>query len=292
MSKDFYIMIRGWMDDDVFEDEPYTEREAFLYMIEKAAWKDRPFRVAGKIMKLKRGQLTASLRYLAQAWRWDKNRVSRFLAIMVDADRVELENGTGQNVITICNYCKYQDVNRESGTDVGQQQGQRRDRGGTEAGQRRDKTNQYNQYNQLITRENVFLEKCLKTAEINLMRNPNQKITEQCEEFAEKWETQGMIFEDHIEPVIRETVNRCQAIGKPVPATLKYYAKPINEKFSKARSEENQDGELIKWRNRVRYWKKSNQWDHNNHGPLPNRPDTRVPVAVLDEFEVTSGYSQ
>jgi len=147
MSKDFYLMVRGWMDDDIFLPQPYTEREAFLYLIENASWKDRPFRIGTNVINLKRGQLTASLRYLAEAWKWNKNKVDRFLDLMTKADRVMVKSGTVQNIITICNYSKYQDVDYDFGTDVGHKW----DTNGTDAGQTRDKTNQDNQDNQDIT---------------------------------------------------------------------------------------------------------------------------------------------
>ena len=148
MSKNFYIMQRGWMNNEAFSDEPYTEREAFMYLVENAAWKARVYRVGSKAFKLKRGQLTASLRYLGEAWKWNKNKVARFLDILAFGDMIGTEVRTGQTIITICNYNKYQDVGQFSGTDLGQEPGQSRDTGGTAAGQWRDKTNQDNQYNQ------------------------------------------------------------------------------------------------------------------------------------------------
>jgi hypothetical protein len=155
MSKDFYIMVRGWMDDDIFSPQPYTEREAFLYLIENASWKDRPFRIGKSVINLKRGQLTASLRYLAEAWKWNKNKVDRFLDLMAKVDRVKVKSGTPQNIITICNYSKYQDVNYDFGTDVGRKWDNR----GTTVGQPRDKTNKDNQDNKGITTKKQALKK-------------------------------------------------------------------------------------------------------------------------------------
>jgi len=144
MSKDFYIMVRGWMDDDVFSSEPYTEREAFLYLVEKAAWKNRRYRSGNKIIQLKRGQFTGSLRYIAEAWQWNKDRVAAYLKILVNADMIQTETQTGQTVVTICKYSKYQDVHSKLQT-AGRQ---RADSGQTAGRQRADKNNQDNQYNQ------------------------------------------------------------------------------------------------------------------------------------------------
>ena len=152
MSKDFYIMVRGWMDDDVFSNEPYTEREAFLYLIEKSAWKIRRYRSGNKVVQLKRGQFTGSLRYIAKAWQWKKDKVASFLKILVSADMIKTEQQTRQTVITICNYSKFQDIHNKVQTDTRQilDSGQTADR------QRTDKNNQDNQDNQDIKDNNDF----------------------------------------------------------------------------------------------------------------------------------------
>ena len=64
----FYKMKRGWMNDPVFYDEPYTRREAFLMLIEDASYRDRTTFISGHSVALKRGQLLASERTLMEKW--------------------------------------------------------------------------------------------------------------------------------------------------------------------------------------------------------------------------------
>ncbi len=38
-SKGWYALERGWMNSGVFKNEKFTEREAWVFLIEHAAWK-------------------------------------------------------------------------------------------------------------------------------------------------------------------------------------------------------------------------------------------------------------
>jgi hypothetical protein len=133
-----YWMARGWMDHPVFRGERYTRAQAWLWLIENATWKPHKVLVDGKIITLKRGQLSFSIRYLATAWDWRKSRVDRFLKNLVAETMVDTRcsktgtaSGTAQNVITICNYDKYQRRSSTSGTGIGTMLGQQRDSSGT-----------------------------------------------------------------------------------------------------------------------------------------------------------------
>ncbi|MBX2989478.1 MAG: hypothetical protein KF802_16435 [Bdellovibrionaceae bacterium] len=59
---------------------------------------------------LERGQLTHSLRFLAEKWGWEKDAVARFLRQLKTETMIETQTATGQSVITICNYNQYQKV--------------------------------------------------------------------------------------------------------------------------------------------------------------------------------------
>ena len=115
----FYRMARGWMDHTIFRNEPFTEREAWQWMIEHAAFAPHPHRVCKSVVPLERGQLAVSTRYLAQPWQWSKSRVARFLKKLKSRTMIGTEDGTGYTLITICNYNKYQSVQSDGGTANG-----------------------------------------------------------------------------------------------------------------------------------------------------------------------------
>lgn len=126
MSAGFYLMHRGWMDNDVLSvgEEPFDRRSAWAWMIERAAWRDTE---GDDGVALQRGELIGHGRKLARAWRWEEPRVRRFLASLqrcgmvslrtvivpgkADAEGNALPNAGADArrvVITLCNYSQYQ----------------------------------------------------------------------------------------------------------------------------------------------------------------------------------------
>lgn len=129
----YYLMHRGWRDNPVFAPEPYTEREAWEWLIEHAAFAERQERVGRQMVQLQRGQVAVSVRKLADAWQWSKSRVQRYLAKLACAGMtgtLEVLDGT---VITLCNYETYQNLSLpragSGGTPPGHREGQRSGRG-------------------------------------------------------------------------------------------------------------------------------------------------------------------
>ena len=117
----FYKMHRGWMENPalVGAREQYCRRAAWAWMIEQAVWKPRALNISGKTIHLERGQFSFSLRYLAAAWGWSVASVRRFIERLETDTMIGTSTGTGQLVITICNYDKYQSDADASGTDGG-----------------------------------------------------------------------------------------------------------------------------------------------------------------------------
>ena len=128
---------RSIWTDAAFKAEPFTEREAFIWLIMDASYKPREKRAGNVTVKLQRGQLISSVRFMAEAWNWSKSRVDRYLDRLEKRDMIGTDTGTGVNVITICKYEEYQNAPKSSGTA----ELKKRDSSGTAAGQQRDKPN-------------------------------------------------------------------------------------------------------------------------------------------------------
>jgi hypothetical protein len=131
---------RNVLDHEIFPDVAYSEKEAWIWLIAEAAWKKRTRRVGEYTAKLDRGQLLASVRFLAEKWKWSKSKVERFLNKLKTETMIETRTETGITIITVCNYAKYQRVSLPDETDANEISGQSRDRCGTVAGQSRDNT--------------------------------------------------------------------------------------------------------------------------------------------------------
>lgn len=135
-------MHRGWQDADVFGSAEYSERDAWVWLIESACWQPKGTRIKGETIALSRGQMSFSVRFLAVKWGWSKSRVDRFLKRLTAENMILTCSkigttaghaaGQGQSIITICNYDIYQAPDKPARDSTQSQTG-------TTAGQQRDK---------------------------------------------------------------------------------------------------------------------------------------------------------
>lgn len=99
---------REFLDHPAFATEAYTEREAWLWLIMEARWKAGQKRVGRKVFDVDRGQLVASMDFMAKAWKWSKARVFRFLKRLEKLEMICSKSETDATLVTICNYDKFQ----------------------------------------------------------------------------------------------------------------------------------------------------------------------------------------
>lgn len=116
---------RGWRDHEVLKGE-FDRGSAWLWLVEHAAWRSKRILIKGEMITLNRGELSYSVRFLADKWGWSKSRVDRFLANLRAESMIAMRSktgtfgeppsgttpqqiaGQGQSIITILNYDKYQ----------------------------------------------------------------------------------------------------------------------------------------------------------------------------------------
>lgn len=120
------------MENPVLAAGPFDRRAAWCWLIEEAVWRPTRINIGGKTVSINRGQLSHSIRYMADAWGWSKSAVDRFLSRLQTETMIATGTETGQLVITICKYEEYQATDEGAETDSGTPTG-------TGAGQERDK---------------------------------------------------------------------------------------------------------------------------------------------------------
>ena len=125
-----FAVDRGVFDHPLFnENRQFSRMEAWVWLLSEAAWKPTKRQVSGKIITIDRGQLSHSVRFMADAWGWSKSAVDRFLTRLKTETMIGTDSGTGVLVVTICKYNEYQKVSLPkrdknepaSGTAAGQQ---------------------------------------------------------------------------------------------------------------------------------------------------------------------------
>lgn len=91
------------------EKRAFSKFEAWIDLLQSARFEDNRQLVGNKFIEVRRGQLLASLRYLSERWQWSTKKIGSFLELLVEDGMIlkEIPKDTGQTVITICKYEKY-----------------------------------------------------------------------------------------------------------------------------------------------------------------------------------------
>src|SRR5437764_8385173 len=118
-ARGVFAVARGTLDHPFFKDERFTEREAWLWLIEQAVWQPLRVRVHHKVYDLKRGQLVHAVRFLADRWKWSKSKVERFLDRLKAEGMIETLADRNATIITISKYDDYQFGRETTGTQTG-----------------------------------------------------------------------------------------------------------------------------------------------------------------------------
>ncbi|CAO4136705.1 hypothetical protein OFEAOIEE_LOCUS4464 [Methylorubrum extorquens] len=105
-----FAVDRGLWSDPDFADEPFSEREAFLWLLSEAAWRPTSVRIGHHRVELDRGQCAFSTRFMAEKWKWSEARVRRYLARLISAEIICTRADKIATHVAIRNYDKFQRV--------------------------------------------------------------------------------------------------------------------------------------------------------------------------------------
>ena len=114
--------------------ETFSRGQAFIDLLLMAAYADHTVMSQGKKIYLQRGSMVTSMRYLADRWRWSKDKTMHFLNDLEADGTIKKVSDTKRTVLTIVNYEKYQGVGSSDRT----QNGRRTDADRTQNGQTKE----------------------------------------------------------------------------------------------------------------------------------------------------------
>jgi hypothetical protein len=125
-SRGYVLIARGLLNHPRFKPQgSFTNSEAWVWLIMSAAHTARDVPATNGrhrvMVHLEPGQMTFSVRFLAEAWQWSNKRVQRFLSALVLDQSVTTQTTTGQTLITLCNWAKYQRPHAETTTQTATQ---------------------------------------------------------------------------------------------------------------------------------------------------------------------------
>lgn len=105
------------------EKRSLSKFEAWLDLLQLAAFAPTKRIIRGNVIELGRGELVGSLRYLGDRWNWNKDKVASFLGLIESDQMIRREARHSETVVTICNYDKYNthpDTETDTHIDTGQ----------------------------------------------------------------------------------------------------------------------------------------------------------------------------
>ena len=104
-------------------DKPFDERSAWIDLLLTANHKDVKIPFNGELTLVKRSQLITSVRKLSERWKWNKDKVLKFLRLLESDGMIKKESDKYRTLITIENYTFYQDGADTEQTPLGTPQG-------------------------------------------------------------------------------------------------------------------------------------------------------------------------
>ncbi|WP_242186550.1 hypothetical protein [Sphingomonas sp. CARO-RG-8B-R24-01] len=133
---------------DSFKPEPFTEREAFLWSVEQAAYAAHEMWFKGQRIPVERGQFATSIRAMAEAFDWTPKRVRGLMERLgkagIWAQQAAHKGAQSPTLITVCNYDKYQAAEPVEGTAKGTAKGSSRAQRGHSRGTQQKEGNKRN----------------------------------------------------------------------------------------------------------------------------------------------------
>lgn len=185
----------------------------FVWMIERACWKETPFDIHGKTITLKRGQFCASYAQMSEATGLSVKEIRNLFKRLKVDKVVGIEGGKGRTIVTLCNYEKYQSAIQDGGKAKGKR--------GASEGQAKEQSNKD------ITLEANASNGAEAPVPVNLISSALWQVGKQflaSKEVKDPGKIIGMWIRDYKDPLrILSAIESAQRVGTedPVPYITK-----------------------------------------------------------------------
>lgn len=266
-----FFVDRRLFDDPDFAPEPFTQREAWLWLISEASFKPGRRRGSTGVVDLQRGEFSHSIRFMAEAWRWSKSRVDRFLSVLENRDMLRDTSRDSHKIYYIKNYNRFQFAAADERDSI---QDSERDTSGTAAGQTRR--------NEEREEKKIGASHGDAPGELELPINPEKpkaaaaKPTAEPDRFGEFWSAYPRREGANPRKPAADAFRRAVARGVD-PAKIIAGAKRLAAKHA---------GERTPFVPQALTWLNQQRWDDDGastSGVPPSPPVPLIPAVVTDE---------
>lgn len=104
-----YIKLHRKFFENTLWKEPreYSKAEAWLDLIQSARFESSQVILHDRVIEVQMSEVAASRRYLEKRWGWGSTKVNNFLDFLRKNQMITTKQTSGQTIITICNYKRY-----------------------------------------------------------------------------------------------------------------------------------------------------------------------------------------
>lgn len=141
----------------LWTDKPFARGQAWIDLIIMANFEDRQIISKGVIVKVERGQVFRTVKFLSERWGWTPKKVRKFIEALEGEHMVTSKGLSNGTLITIENYAKWNDSGQTKCTSKGNQNAhQRATKGSQNNNNNNDKKNIYKDVPEEI--KDIFME--------------------------------------------------------------------------------------------------------------------------------------
>ena len=108
MGKGWIKLHRQSVDNSLYSSEPFDKWHAWIDLLLLVNHEEKQFISKGQLVNLEAGQTVTSDRILADRWKWSRDKVRRYLRLLVDTGMCTINRSTNGTTITVVNWDKYQ----------------------------------------------------------------------------------------------------------------------------------------------------------------------------------------
>lgn len=104
-KKGYVPLFRSIQDHWIWQDDtPFDARSAWIDLILSVNHKEEKRKIKGKLITVKPGQMPVSYRFLAMRWRWNTDKVAKFLKLLKSDGMIHLDATHSGTLLTLVNY--------------------------------------------------------------------------------------------------------------------------------------------------------------------------------------------
>ena len=116
MQQGWIKLHRSLLEHFVWTDKPFNMGAAWVDLVLMANYDKNKVSINGIVVRVERGQIFTSYRFLAERWGWSLGRVKRFIDVLESEEMMTVERSKNGTRLTLVNYSNFQDVQNTNGT--------------------------------------------------------------------------------------------------------------------------------------------------------------------------------